>query len=517
MDAHLLHLASRVLDSLVGSRISKIYQHDKDIFVFSLYGMGKKQYLTARTGKNAPFIFVSEHYNARGEVPPASVMRLRKYLVGKRIINMYCAWWQRTVYFEVSQENGSIWFKIDLKKGVDFCQDPRSIAVPAWVEIEKYEDIEKLLYPEDKLYSPYFTPSLRKTIEAILKETDKKEDAFLDIKSLLIDLESGDGDLFLYTNKDEKKELYAWQLPSLLKKDKEEEIFENPLYALNEYGKATLLNALADNSKKLVAKPFLARIKKIKALKQKLEGEEIRLKEMFDLAKLALLLQAHLYLFDKESKEEEIVIDEKLYKLNKRLTIRENMENLFHQSRRGKRGLLHLETRRQEVDDELELAKEQLRSALALATGPAKVSLTESAKLPKQTQEKKQVSRTKEKNLPKQVLLRTSVDGFAILLGKDTKGNKLALKLASPNDYWLHTADGASAHAIIKRDHAGILIPQTTLEEAGRMVAEKSPFKNDEKVLIQYAYAKNIQAMKNAAAGMVRIVKSEGSFWVSID
>ena len=69
--------------------------------------------------------------------------------------------------------------------------------------------------------------------------------------------------------------------------------------------------------------------------------------------------------------------------------------------------------------------------------------------------------------LPKQVQAFRSSDGFLILRGRDTRGNALALKLAAPHDYWLHTADGPSAHVIIRRDHAGQEVPERTLREAG--------------------------------------------------
>ncbi len=526
MDAHLLHLASKSLEALVGSRISKIYQYDDDIYVFSLYGRGKKQFLTARTGKNMPFLFLSDYHNARGENPPASVMRLRKYLGGKRIINMYSAWWDRTIFFQVKQDDEAkpLWFKIDLKKGALLCDGPfEDYKEPEWKELESIDDINHILDKENKDFSPFFTPPLRKTMREILKQSDDEFEAFLDIKQLVIDLESGEGDLFLYTDDEGKKELYAWQLPQSMQENKVEEIFDNPIFALNEYGKSTLFSSLTDNVKRKVAKPFLAQIKKLKNLRDKLETEEDRLQEMFNRKELAIRIQSNLYLFDKDHKAESIEIDEQSYPLDRRFTLLENMENLFHQSHRGKRGLVHLVVRKQEVEAELEKAKESLQAALLLSQAPKSFSVQDSAKdknkdkaNSQKANQKKPIKTKKGGELPKQVLYRESKDGFTILLGKDTKGNGLALKLASPNDYWLHTADGASAHAIIKRDHQGQVVPESTFEEAGIMVAEKSPFKNDEKALIQYAFAKNIQPMRNAGAGMVRIVKSEGSFWVSL-
>ncbi len=538
MDAHLLHLAIKPLESIVGSRISKIYQYDDDIYVFSLFGKAKKTFLIARTGKNLPFIFLSDMHNARGEEPPASVMRLRKHIGGKRIINMFNAWWERKVYFQVKQDDDTKahWFKVDLKKGVYLCDSPFAgneeafnNLQPSWPELENIESLYSILNPKDNVFSPYFTPALRKTIQEILRSTihsndgimqnpsnEDEQEALLEVKSLLIDLESGEGDLFMYSDNENKKELFAWQLPLTLQKERIEEIFDNPQYALNEYGKSSLFSTLSDNVKKNAAKPHQAQIKKLKNLQSKLEGEEDRLLNMLNKKELALKLQANLYNYNKEEKISTIVIEENSYELDKRLSIKENMENLFHQSNRGKRGLIHLEKRKQEVLEELENAKTNLHQAIALSQAPKSFSLSDPTKDKKQPIINGKKNEKKSKNFPKQVLYRESQDGFTILLGKDVKGNALALKLASPHDYWLHTADSASAHAIIKREHQAQVIPEKTLEEAGRMVAEKSPYKNSEKALIQYALAKNIQPMKGAGKGMVRIVKSEGSLWVSL-
>ena len=105
---------------------------------------------------------------------------------------------------------------------------------------------------------------------------------------------------------------------------------------------------------------------------------------------------------------------------------------------------------------------------------------------------------------PKEVQVFRSSDGFMILRGRDTKGNGLALKMASPYDIWVHIAEGASAHVIIKRDHAKQKIPAQTMQEAGTLALLKSWVKGQEKGYVQYSYAKFIRPMKNAAQGLVQ-------------
>ena len=60
-------------------------------------------------------------------------------------------------------------------------------------------------------------------------------------------------------------------------------------------------------------------------------------------------------------------------------------------------------------------------------------------------------------------------------------------------------------------------MPERTLLEAGALAALKSWQKYQERAEIQYALARFIHPMKNAAPGTVRIDRSEGAFRVTLD
>ena len=235
---------------------------------------------------------------------------------------------------------------------------------------------------------------------------------------------------------------------------------------------------------------------------------------MRDRQKDALLLQSQLYLFRQDDKLGSVTLEGPdgpvTLALDKKLTVRENMAALFHQAGRGKRGLAHLERRRAEVRAQKEEAEASMLRMLASVSGAGPLSAAK---------EKKREAKTASlpSGLPKQVQAFRSSDGFLMLRGRDTRGNAFALKLAAPHDYWLHTADGPSAHVIIRRDHAGQEVPERTLHEAGMLAALKSWQKDAESASIQYSLAKYIHPMKNAAPGMVRIDKSEGAFRVRLE
>ena len=183
--------------------------------------------------------------------------------------------------------------------------------------------------------------------------------------------------------------------------------------------------------------------------------------------------------------------------LNPRLTLRENMAAFFNQAKRGKRGLSFVAQRRQEImlarDAALQAAA-QARMGLTPALVPRKVNAP-------------QAGLSLARALPKGVQGFLSSDGFAIMRGRDVKGNLAALRMAGAHDIWLHVGGGAGSHAIIRRSYAGQVIPDRTLDEAGALVACKSWQRDNDRAEIIYAEARHIKPMKNAGAGKVRIEK----------
>ena len=274
----------------------------------------------------------------------------------------------------------------------------------------------------------------------------------------------------------------------------------------------------------MAARPFAAEVKRLDKLLDKLDREEVRLASLRDRQADALLLQGQLYRFGPEEKRASVTLDgpggPRELALEPRLTVRENMAALFHQAARGRRGLEHLVERRAAVRAEKNAAVAAMLQREAALNGTGDTGSAYTGHAGRGAARPERAARPgagRPSGLPKQVQAFRSGDGFLLLRGRDTRGNALALKLAAPHDYWLHTADGPSAHVIIRRDHAGQEVPERTLAEAGALAALKSRLRDEARAEIQYSLAKYIHPMKKAAPGMVRIDKSEGTFWVSPD
>ena len=119
--------------------------------------------------------------------------------------------------------------------------------------------------------------------------------------------------------------------------------------------------------------------------------------------------------------------------------------------------------------------------------------------------------------LPKNVQLFISEDGFALLRGRDAKGNLAARKLAAPHDIWLHADNGPGSHVIIRRAHGGQPVPERTLDQAGGLAACKSWQRDAASARIIYAEVRHVKPLRNAPAGTVRIDKVFASREVPVD
>lgn len=532
----------------------------------------RKYYLTYKEGRDA-FLFLSHSRAVNTDEPPAFVMRLRKYLTGKHIKTVTANWLQRKIIFEVQD----VWLEIDLRNGAQLhftcpCQalcspkDDYFSFEDSFVLAPRLNDENFALYWADfsvpaqsshkEIWKEYqtLTPLLRKTLPYLPQEEQA---------ALYADLQYGGGDVFVYTQNsrqlkinqsvennplhfaksDDSFLLSAWKLPPELLKNMgyssavKELVFENALEASLFVGDMILAKIQKQNASSNV-KQLQAQLKRLTRLEIKLAEEEERLNNLVQKKEQALLIQANLYQFAADCKAEYILVYDYAGKevkilLDKAKTVRENMENYFHAASRGMRGLAHLVRRREELAQEKQTVLDKIWEENAGAgikepkpKGQKEVqvqygllgkvkNVNKKAKFNQEIAVKNEKDKAVSK-YPKEVQVFRSSDGFMILRGRDTKGNGLALKMASPYDIWVHIAEGTSAHVIIKRDHAKQEIPPQTMQEAGTLALLKSWVKGQEKGYIQYSYAKFIRPMKNAAQGLVHVDKSEGTLEIQI-
>ena len=98
-----------------------------------------------------------------------------------------------------------------------------------------------------------------------------------------------------------------------------------------------------------------------------------------------------------------------------------------------------------------------------------------------------------------------SSDGMEILVGRTSKDNDhLTLKIARPNDLWLHAGDYGGSHVVV-RNSTRKDVPHRTLIEAAQLAAYFSQAKKDPKVDVHYTQRKFVSKPKGSKPGLVRL------------
>lgn len=98
-----------------------------------------------------------------------------------------------------------------------------------------------------------------------------------------------------------------------------------------------------------------------------------------------------------------------------------------------------------------------------------------------------------------------SSDGFEILVGKAAKDNDyLTFRVAKSTDLWLHAADYAGSHVVVKNPNRAEIPPKSLLE-AAQLAAFFSQAKSHPKAVVHYTLKKFVNKPKGAAAGLVSL------------
>lgn len=522
MDAHLFRrFCDAVTPLLEGARLAKIQEPADGVLTLNMDlfashpGFGRKAQLVFRPGHKDPFMFLSPSRVAAGRSPSAQVMRLRKYAAGHTVRRAVSRWTERELWLLVSgsipagmfgreADEGEkapeaeksdaklVWLKLSLREGASLCflsaDEAPLPSQPSWPARENLAEAMSSWREW-----PVLTPALRRA----MKDMDAGDSA-----ALLVDLEDGGGDIFLYTRPGTPavvERVSCWPLPPQKTEGLQESAEADVLGAVAKAGADLVLAEAERRQAARAAQPLNKREKKLVRLLEKQNEEEERLGRMQQGKEEGLLLQSSLWQWPKDFKAAEVQVwdstgKERTLKLDPRWTVRENMDRLFHSARRGERGLVHVAERRRQLEAELAGLRRRREEILQ-----GMVSRTEES-------QDAQV-RVRLPEVPKHVQLFVSTDGYPLLRGRDARGNLAVRKLAAQHDIWVHAAGGPGAHLIIRLRHAGEKIPDRTLDEAGALAAAKSWLRGEARALVTYCEIRHVKPMRGAAPGTMRMDK----------
>lgn len=494
MDAHFFRALTRELEeNLKGRRVEKIFAPADGVWTFAIQSTGGKEFLLFRPAKSVGLFFISKVKPVNPDNPTGTVMWLRKRLSGRRIFETNHDWINLRVAFTLSpgREPGRYRFLLfDLKKGVSLLHElPEDFGRP--VDWPSYADIQDT--PEIWKEFPQISPPLRKALSTLTPPEAQK---------LLDTLKNDKADTF-YLTAEGSNEL----APPRIWPDStaHQQIFSSAIEASSAYGEKILFPTMErlENSENKQA--LKSGKKKFKKVIERIAEEEARLHKLLSRKVEAEALQAEMYRLKTLRKLDKITVThpehgKMVVKLDPTLTPAENMIKIFKLSAKAQRGLKHMERRKAEVEAEQE---DFLHSNL----------------LPQSNNDKKKTNI----EIPKKykdiaVGLFVSSDGFLMIRGKNSKANHdLLSKVSSVFDYWFHVEGGPGSHVILKRDHPGHEVPETTFNEAATLAANKSYRCDDSKADVMCALVKDVRNRKGAAPGQVAVDNVSRVLHVKID
>ncbi|MHC4955040.1 MAG: NFACT RNA binding domain-containing protein [Planctomycetota bacterium] len=173
--------------------------------------------------------------------------------------------------------------------------------------------------------------------------------------------------------------------------------------------------------------------------------------------------------------------------LDPKLQPNENVDRIFQQARKAER-----------AGPQLAARKRQLEELLARIEGGEHIP---DAALPGRSRGKEPPRR------PYRVFL--SVHGDRILVGKGGRDNdETTLKVAGPNDIFLHVRGTPGAHVIVpvKKGHE---VAEQTLLDAAHLALHYSKQKRAEKADITWTPRRNVKKPKGAKAGLVSVSREK--------
>jgi len=199
--------------------------------------------------------------------------------------------------------------------------------------------------------------------------------------------------------------------------------------------------------------------------------------------------------YSPDGKQEKIILDPRLSPV-------ENAQKFFRQYNKAKKSLaaasLHAAATREEIEylSGVENAAELAATLEDINQIRAELGGQGYLKAPAPRSKNK-----KEADIPSPAAFLSS-DGFVILAGKNNRQNDyLTMKIARPEDIWLHTKDIPGSHVIIRSE--GKDVPNTTLEEAATLAALFSRARNSCKVPVDYTRRRFVSKPKGAKPGFV--------------
>lgn len=540
--------------SILGGKINKIFEPNKNEVLLSIYANGKNYALNICIDSNLYRIHLTTNAKPNPLNAPNFCMLLRKHLIGykikaissndnlERIIKIELEGYNElndltTKYLmvELMGKHSNIillndkFFIIDSLRHLDTLSNSYRDILPAheytypenvknnFYTIKSAEEFCNLVLTNNvtnltNFLVGYFTGFSKPFIKNIIikqniRNTDFSKDDILKmyeyLSKILNNLDSNHVSLTKYSNEKGKLD-YVIDLET-----------KTSNLDINFYIDDFYYNKEANNNYVSYRNNLLKLISHIlKKYSLRLESINNKLKECEnkDLYKLyGELITANLYKFSKDYNSDKVEL-ENYYDNNTILTIpldntisiANNAKKYFKKYNKLKNALEIVTLQKKETEEELQYI-ESIIYELEYAKNIQEVNeiyneISENPIFKDYIQSNNKTNTKKDANIstPREY----HIDGFTVLVGKNNKQNDyLTTKLASPNDIWFHTKDIHGSHVILKNPSENI--SNYTLIKCAKLAAYYSKGRLSSNVPVDYCFVKYVKKPNGSKPGMV--------------
>lgn len=547
-------IVGELKEKLVGNRIYKIAQPEKDELILTVKGSCGQVRLLMSADASLPLLYLTEKNKTSPMTAPNFCMLLRKHLQNARIVSVTQPGLERIVRFELEHLNelGDLCRKyliIELMgkhSNIIFCDD-RDMIIDSIKHISGMVSSVREVLPG----RTYFIPKTQDKAE-LLECTAGEIAAVLKAKSLpvykavymgftgvspciaqeLCYRAGVDADLPSAELAGEALERIVSELGGLADCVKKGRFCFNVVYENGqpvEYAAIRLSSYAQDQSRCFeriselleyyyAEKNVITRIRQRSvdlrkivqtALERNVKKYDLQMKQLQDTEKrekyrlYGELLNAYGYGVETGAKSMEALnyYDDQMITipLDPMLTAGENAKKYFDKYQKLKRTYEALTTLTQETKEEIDHLS-SISTSLDIALREEdlvqiKEELIESGYIRRR-------GNAKREKITSRPFHYVSSDGYHIYVGKNNYQNEeLTFKFATGNDWWFHTKGIPGSHVVVKAN--GEELPDRVFEEAGRLAAYYSQARGQEKVEIDYTQKKNVKKPNGSKPGFV--------------
>ena len=524
------------LQELVGSKIDKVHEPDKNTIVLGLYSQGKNYALNICIDAHNCRLNLTTHNKLNPLVAPNFCMLLRKHLIGGKISGIFMQGLERIVNIEIETinefneiENKTLILELMGKHSNIILKNQNDIIIDAMRHIASNNSYREILpsriytlpqsnkYEFTKLSGP---EEFGEKLEIDSTENDyakKLSNTFTGIslsfaKSAVEQRELPE--IYNYINEIINSEKLKFELEGsdyvLKLSDQEKEMFELNFFIEDFYFERETTETFT-NARNTMLRMILEVLKKYK---NRLASIDAKLQECDGMDKYRLygeLITANLYqLTNTHSDSIELYnyYDNSNIKipLDVKYSPSMNAKRYFKKYSKLKNAYKIVSEQKVETEKELNYIESivyELEDSTCLEDVQdifEEISENVVFKEKLKRKEKKNKNQKKKKQ-QKFSPIEYEVNGYKIYVGRNNKENDwLTLSFASKTDYWFHTKDVQGSHVILKADKE---VNDDILVKVAEIAAKHSKAKMSSNVPVDYCLVQFVKKPNGSKPGMV--------------